>query len=62
MPPLPGVIIEKAYWIHGAALKFTRDANAGYSFTLPDILPDPNSSVIVLTVNKNAEEIPPVGN
>lgn len=75
LPPLPGVTIENAYWMHGAAgqgapgqhvarqaVPFTQDPQSGYSITLPPVLPDSNSSVIVLTINKNAEDIPVSGN
>jgi alpha-L-fucosidase len=82
LPSLPGVRIERAYWMqgpargsaanaaaaqgpattgaagHGAPPPFTQDDKTGYSITLPDILPDANSSVIVLELNKNAEDIP----
>lgn len=61
LPPLPGVTIEKAYWMNGGAVHFTQDPNAGYSITLPGVLPDPNCSVIVLIVNKNADDIPVTG-
>jgi len=69
LPALAGVTIEKAYWMGagqhkmampGAAspLEYTQDAKTGYSISLPEVLPDANSSVIVLELNKSAENIP----
>ena len=57
LPALPGVAVTKAYFMEGgAAVKFT--AAEGYKIVLPAVLPDKNVSVIVLELDKNAEELP----
>jgi len=62
LPPIPGIHILKAAWMNGGDVSFTQDEQAGYKITLPADLPDPNSAVIVLELNKNAEELPVVSN
>jgi len=58
LAPLPGVLIKKVYFMAGGPLSFTQDEKTGYRVTLPDILPDAISSVIVLELDKSAEGLP----
>lgn len=60
LAPLPGVTIKKAYFMEGAAVTFTQDEKTGYRITLPDTMPDAISSVIVLELDRSAEELPVV--
>jgi alpha-L-fucosidase len=60
LAPLPGVVIKKAYFLGGAPVTFAQDEKAGYRFTLPDAMPDPVSSVIVLELDRSAEALPVV--
>jgi alpha-L-fucosidase len=53
---LPGVTITKAYFLKGNAVTFTQNSS-GITISLPDVLPDENSSVIVLETDKNTESI-----
>ncbi|QTE37689.1 alpha-L-fucosidase [Mucilaginibacter gossypii] len=57
LPNLPDINITNAYVLGGAKVNYKPDAT-GYSIDLPQTLPDANSNVIVLELNKNAEEIP----
>lgn len=57
LPNLPGVNITNAYVPGGTKVNYKPDAT-GYIIDLPQTLPDANSNVIVLELNKNAEEIP----
>lgn len=57
LPNLPGVNITNAYVLGGTKVNYKQDIT-GYSIDLPQTLPDANSNVIVLELNKNAEEIP----
>ncbi|MFC0513930.1 alpha-L-fucosidase [Mucilaginibacter angelicae] len=59
LPNLPGVNITNAHVLGGAKVNYKPDA-AGYIIDLPQTLPDANSNVIVLELNKNAEEIPAI--
>lgn len=58
LAPLPGVVIKKVYFMAGGPLAFTQDEKTGYRITLPDILPDAISPVLVLELDKSAEELP----
>lgn len=58
LPPLPGVAVEKAYWMGGPAVPFTGNEKSGYAIALPRTLPDSICSVIVLRLNKSSEGIP----
>jgi len=58
LPLLPGTHIKKASFINGTTVSFTEDAATGYNIALPAVLPDANCSVIVLELDRNAEEIP----
>lgn len=55
LPALPGARVVKAYWMGGSAVGFTQDA--GYTFSLPPTLPDPNSAVLVLELDTNADNL-----
>lgn len=57
LPNLSGVNITSAYVLGGTKVNYKQDTT-GYSIDLPQTLPDANSNVIVLELNKNAEEIP----
>ncbi|QEM11234.1 alpha-L-fucosidase [Mucilaginibacter rubeus] len=57
LPNLPGVSITNAYVLGGSKVTYKPNA-AGYIIDLPQTLPDASSNVIVLELNKNAEEIP----
>ncbi|GGB09114.1 alpha-L-fucosidase [Mucilaginibacter rubeus] len=57
LPNMPGTNITNAYVLGGAKVNYKPDAT-GYIIDLPQTLPDANSNVIVLELNKNAEEIP----
>ncbi|AYL96452.1 alpha-L-fucosidase [Mucilaginibacter celer] len=57
LPNLPGISIIAATIMGGAKINYTTDASS-YIIDLPQALPDANSNVIVLELNKNAEEIP----
>jgi len=59
LPNLPGVSVTNAYVLGGSKVTYKPNA-AGYIIDLPQTLPDANSNVIVLELNKNAEEIPVV--
>ena len=54
---IPGCKVLKAYFMDGQNVAFTQD-DKGIHLTLPDVLPDANCSVIVLELNKNANNIP----
>jgi alpha-L-fucosidase len=62
LPPLPEANIKKAWFLNGNAVTFTGDAKGGYKIDLPATLPDINSSVIVLELDRNAEELPVIKN
>jgi alpha-L-fucosidase len=51
LPVISGVMIQKAYFMNGGNLAFKQDPS-GYSIELPDTLPDPISSVIVLEADR----------
>jgi len=58
LPPLPGANITKARFLHGEAVPVNRDPAGGYRIVLPDSLPDANCSVIVLELDRSAEDLP----
>jgi alpha-L-fucosidase len=57
LPPLPDATIKKAWFLNGDAVSFTKDRE-GYHIGLPGTLPDGNCSVIVLELDRNAEDLP----
>lgn len=58
LPSLPGIKIIKAYFMNGKAVTFSQEAGQNIRIDLPETLPDTVSSVIVMELNKNAEQIP----
>ena len=58
LPSLPGVKIMNAYFLHGDKVVFTQDTNEGIKISLPQTLPDINSSLIVMELDKDVENIP----
>ena len=58
LPALPGVRITKAYFMNGAVVTLSQNSGENIIINLPETLPDPISSVIVLELDKNAEQIP----
>jgi len=56
LPAIPNLVINKAYFLNGAALVFTQDGN-GITIKLPSSLPDINDTVVVLELNGDAEKI-----
>jgi alpha-L-fucosidase len=60
LAPLPGVIVKKAYFLNGGPVQITQDQKSGYRITLPDTMPDPISSVIVMELDQSAEALPVV--
>jgi alpha-L-fucosidase len=57
VPALPGAHILRAYWLGGDAQAFQQQGN-DYIFPLPKTLPDPNSAVLALELDTDAEQIP----
>jgi alpha-L-fucosidase len=62
LPSLPNIKVKKAYFMNGNTISFTQDNSSGIEINLPDLLPDAVSNVIVLELEKNAEELPIVNN
>ncbi|MEP7110396.1 MAG: alpha-L-fucosidase [Ferruginibacter sp.] len=60
LPALPGTKIKKAYFLKGNEVTFTQDTNSGIEINLQEKLPDGVSSVIVLELDRNAEQLPVV--
>jgi alpha-L-fucosidase len=58
LPFLFNANIKKAYFLNGNAVVYTPQKGNTYSIHLPDILPDANSSVIVLEFDSNVETLP----
>ncbi|MES1215515.1 MAG: alpha-L-fucosidase [Bacteroidota bacterium] len=57
LPSLPDIKITKAYFMNGASVSFLQNQEK-IEINLPASLPDTVSSVIVLELDKNAEQIP----
>jgi alpha-L-fucosidase len=57
IPVIPGVKITKSYFMNGDAVTIKADKN-NYQISLPATLPDENCSVIVLVLDKNAQNLP----
>lgn len=57
LPTIAGYKVLSASFMGGQKVTFTQDDN-GIHLTIPDVLPDKNCSVIVLTMNKNTKDIP----
>jgi alpha-L-fucosidase len=62
LPSLPGIKIIKAYFMNGKVVTYKQEAEEYIRVDLPAILPDTVSSVIVLVLDKNAEQIPVIKN
>lgn len=62
LPSLPAIKIAKAYFLNGKAVTFTQESGQNIRIDLPRTLPDIVSSVIVLELDKNAEQIPVITN
>lgn len=58
LPALGGVKVKKAYFLTGDEVNYRQDDTGTISLQLPTVLPNENSSVIVLELNSNAEYIP----
>jgi alpha-L-fucosidase len=56
LPALPQAMITKAYYMQGGEVKFEQNSE-GFKIYLPG-QPDANSSVVVLELDKNAEDLP----
>jgi alpha-L-fucosidase len=54
---IPGCKVLKAYFMGGGKVAFTQDSS-GIHLTLPDVLADVNCNVIVLELDKSADDIP----
>ena len=60
LPELPGIKIQKAYFVKGQPVTYTQDEK-NITVSLPQQLPDKNCSVIVFELDHSAEQIPIVG-
>ncbi|TCD00327.1 alpha-L-fucosidase [Pedobacter psychroterrae] len=58
LPVLPGIKVNKAYFLKGAKITYTQDTNGSVTLQLPEQLPNADASVIVLELNTNAGDIP----
>ncbi|MBO9732575.1 MAG: alpha-L-fucosidase [Chitinophaga sp.] len=59
LPALPGVKVNKAYVMKGAAVALQQTDDA-ITLTLPAVLPDANDTVIVLETDKSVAAIAPI--
>lgn len=62
LPVLADAKIKKAYFLNGNAVPFAQNKDFGIALNLPSILPDAISSVIVLELDRNAEQLPIINN
>lgn len=60
LPALPGVEVQKAYFINGGSVTF-KDLQTSYSFTLNPNMENTISNVLVLQLNKPAITVPLTG-
>lgn len=60
LPALPGVEVQKAYFINGGSVAF-KDLKTSYSFTLNPNMENTISNVLVLELNKPAINVPLTG-
>lgn len=58
LPALTNAKIKKAYFLNGKNVSFSYGKNTEIKINLPSVLPDTISSVIVLELNKNTEQLP----
>lgn len=57
LPALGNTVIKKAYFLDGDKVSFVQSKNSQIEINLPAVLPNKVSSVIVLELDKNAEEL-----
>lgn len=62
LPVLADAKIKKAYFFNGEGVSFAQNMDFGVLINLPKVLPDALSSVIVLELDKNAEQLPIINN
>lgn len=62
LPALGNAIIKKAYFLNGNAVSFLQTKNSQIEINLPTVLPNDVSSVIVLELDKNAEQLSIINN
>jgi alpha-L-fucosidase len=62
LPVLADAKIKKAYFLNGNAVPFAQNKDFGVAVSLPAVLPDAISSVIVLELDKNVEQLPIINN
>jgi len=62
LPALADTKIKKAHFLNGDSLSFIQNKDFGVLINLPKVLPDSVSSVIVLELDKNAEQLPIINN
>lgn len=62
LPPLADAKIKKVHFFNGDAVAFAQSKDFGVMINLPKVLPDPVSSVIVLELDKNAENLNIINN
>lgn len=60
LPALKGVKVKEAHILNGDAITFSQSATGSIALNLPARLPNADNTVIVLQLNKNAENIPVV--
>ena len=58
LPVLANAKIKKAYFLNGNAVPFAQNKDFGVAVSLPAVLPDAISSVIVLELDRNVEQLP----
>ena len=61
LPALPGVNVQKATLMNGGEVRF-KETDGFYKISLPAVLPDSICNVLVLQINREAIEIPVIGN
>jgi len=60
LPALKGIKVKKAHILNGDVITFSQSVTGSIALSLPTQLPNPDDTVIVLELNKNAESIPVV--
>jgi hypothetical protein len=58
LPGLTGIKVVSAQFIGGVKLPFTQESGGAIVLQMPAALPNENDSVIALTLESNAENIP----
>ena len=62
LPSLTGAKIKKAYFFNGEVVSFVQNKDFGVLINLPKVLRDSVSPVIVLELDKNAENLTIINN